>query len=172
MLPDVLKQTGVATRKMAPDILMTVSVNSPDGRYDQLYLSNYGLIHIRDELLRLEGISDIFISGQRDYSMRIWVDPDKLASRNLTATDVVNAVREQNAQVACGQIGQQPSVPGQATQITLTTLGRLKEPEQFGAIILRSHAATAALRGCATSPASSWAPRPRTSPCGSTARRR
>jgi multidrug efflux pump subunit AcrB len=138
MLPDVLRQTGVATRKMAPDILMTVSLNSPDGRYDQLYLSNYGLIRIRDELLRLEGISDIFISGQRDYSMRIWVDPDKLASRNLTATDVVNAVREQNAQVACGQIGQQPSVPGQATQITLTTLGRLKEPEQFSAIILRS----------------------------------
>ena len=138
MLPDVLKQTGVATRKMAPDILMTVSVNSPDGRYDQLYLSNYGLIHIRDELLRLEGISDIFISGQRDYSMRIWVDPDKLASRNLTATDVVNAVREQNAQVAAGQIGQQPSRPGQAIQITLTTLGRLTDPEQFGAIILRA----------------------------------
>ncbi len=138
MLPDVLKRTGVATRKMAPDILMTVSLNSPDGRYDQLYLSNYGLIYIRDELLRLEGISDIFISGQRDYSMRIWVDPEKLASRNLTATDVVNAIREQNAQVACGQIGQQPARPGQETQITLTTLGRLKTPEQFGEIILRT----------------------------------
>jgi multidrug efflux pump len=138
MLPDVLKRTGVATRKMAPDILMTVSLNSPDGSYDQLYLSNYGLIHIRDELLRLEGISDIFISGQRDYSMRIWLDPEKLASRNLTATDVVNAVREQNAQVACGQIGQQPAGPGQETQITLTTLGRLKEPAQFGEIILRT----------------------------------
>ena len=79
MLPDVIKQTGVTTRKMSPDILMSVNLNSPDGRYDQLYLSNYALMHIRDELLRVPGISDIFISGQRDYSMRIWVDPDKLA---------------------------------------------------------------------------------------------
>ena len=79
MLPDVLKQTGVTTRKMSPDILMSVNINSPDGRYDQLYLSNYALMHIRDELLRLPGIGDIFISGQRDYSMRIWVDPEKLA---------------------------------------------------------------------------------------------
>ncbi len=111
---------------------------SPHGRYDQLYLSNYALMHIRDELLRLPGISDIFIAGQRDYSMRIWVDPDKLAARNLTAGDVVAALREQNAQVACGQIGQQPVARGQETQITLTTLGRLKEPEQFANIILRA----------------------------------
>ena len=79
MLPDVLKQTGVTTRKMSPDILMSVNLTSPDGRYDQLYLSNYALMRVRDELLRMPGISDIFISGQRDYSMRIWVDPEKLA---------------------------------------------------------------------------------------------
>ncbi|MGA2033625.1 MAG: efflux RND transporter permease subunit [Thermoguttaceae bacterium] len=138
MLPDVLKKTGVATRKMAPDILMSVNLNSPGDYYDQLYLSNYALMYVRDELLRLPGISDIFISGQRDYSMRIWVDPDKLAARNLSATDVVNAVREQNAQVAAGQIGQQPAAPGQDTQITLSTLGRLKDPEQFANIILRT----------------------------------
>jgi multidrug efflux pump len=138
MLPDVLKQTGVTTRKMSPDILMSVNINSPGGRYDQLYLSNYALTKIRDELLRLPGIGDIFISGQRDYSMRIWVDPEKLAVRGLTTGDVVKAIRAQNAEVATGQIGQQPIRHGQATQITLSTLGRLKEPEQFGDIVLRT----------------------------------
>ena len=138
MLPDVIKQTGVTTRKRVPDILMCVNVVSPGGRYDQLYLSNYALMYIRDELLRLPGISDIFIAGQRDYSMRIWVDPEKLASRNLTADDVVAAVREQNAEVACGQIGGQPAPQGQDMQIPLTTLGRLKNPAQFADIILRA----------------------------------
>ena len=102
MLPDVLKQTGVTTRKMSPDIVMSVNLNSPHGRYDQLYLSNYALMRCRDELLRVPGISDIFLSGQRDYSMRIWVDPEKLAARNLTAGDVVAALQEQNQQVADG----------------------------------------------------------------------
>ena len=138
MLPDVLKQTGVTTRKMSPDLVMSVNINSPGRRYDQLFLSNYALMRLRDELLRLPGISDIFISGQRDYSMRIWVDPEKLASRSLTAGDVVSALREQNQQVATGQIGQQPVSGRQETQITLTTLGRLKEPEQFANIIIRT----------------------------------
>ena len=138
MLPDVIKQTGVTTRKRVPDILMCVNVVSPHGRYDQLYLSNYALMYIRDELLRLPGISDIFIAGQRDYSMRIWVDPDKLAARNLTADDVVAALREQNAEVACGQIGGQPVPRGQETQIPVTTLGRLKNPAQFADMILRA----------------------------------
>jgi multidrug efflux pump len=138
MLPDVLKQTGVTTRKRVPDILMSVNIQSPSGRYDQLYLSNYALMYVRDELLRLPGISDIFISGQRDYSMRIWVDPDKLAARNLSAGDVVAALREQNAQVASGQIGQQPAPRGQETQITLATLGRLQEPAQFADVIIRA----------------------------------
>ncbi len=137
-LPDVLKRSGVTTRKLAPDILMSVNINSPHGRYDQLYLSNFALSRVKDELLRLEGIGDIFLSGERDFSMRIWLDPDRLAVHNLTADDVVLAIREQNAEVACGQIGQQPAPPGQATQITLSTLGRLKEPEQFADIILRA----------------------------------
>jgi len=136
MLPDVLRQTGVTTRKMSPDVVMSVNLNSPHGTYDQLYLSNYALMRCRDELLRLPGVSDIFLSGQRDYSMRIWVDPEKLASRNLTAGDVVAALREQNQQVATGQIGQQPVPAGQETQITLTTLGRLSEPEQFANAII------------------------------------
>ena len=138
MLPDVIKQTGVTTRKRVPDILMCVNVISPHGRYDQLYLSNYALMYIRDELLRLPGISDIFIAGQRDYSMRIWVDPKKLAARGLTAGDVVAALRDQNAEVACGQIGGPPVPVGQETQITLTTLGRLKDPEQFANVIIRT----------------------------------
>jgi multidrug efflux pump len=137
-LPNVLKQSGVVTRKMSTDFLMSINLNSPHGRYDQLYLSNYALMHLRDELLRVPGISDIRITGQRDYSMRIWVDPEKLAARNLTANDVVAALREQNAQVAAGQIGQEPVSAEQKTQITLSTLGRLETPEQFGDIVIRT----------------------------------
>ncbi|MGH7225472.1 MAG: efflux RND transporter permease subunit, partial [Gemmataceae bacterium] len=137
-LPEVIKQTGVTTRKRSPDILMGLSLNSPDGSRDQLYLSNYALLQIRDELLRVEGVGDIFLFGQRDYSMRIWVDPDRLAARNLNASDVVLALREQNAPVAAGSIGQQPSPNGQQLQITLNTLGRLSEVQQFENIILRT----------------------------------
>src|SRR5262249_32818853 len=93
-LPDVIKATGITTRKRSPDILMGISINSPGGRYDQLYLSNYALRKVRDELSRVEGVGDVFLFGQRDYSMRVWVDPDQLASRNLTPADVVRAVRD------------------------------------------------------------------------------
>ncbi|MDR3637053.1 MAG: efflux RND transporter permease subunit [Isosphaeraceae bacterium] len=136
-LPDVIKQTGVTTRKKSPDILMAVAINSPDGRYDQLYLSNYALLHMKDELARLPGVSDVMMLGQRDYAMRIWLDPDKLAARNLTAGDVTQALREQNAQVATGQIGQQPAPNGQAIQVPLSTLGRLVDVEQFENVVLR-----------------------------------
>ncbi len=137
-LPDVLKRTGVTTRKWSPDMLMSVNIYSPHGRYDQLYLSNYALMHLRDELLRVPGVSDVMVMGQQDYCMRIWLDPDALAARSLTAGDVVNAVREQNAQVASGRIGQAPARRGQETEITLSTLGRLDRPEQFANIILRT----------------------------------
>jgi len=137
-LPDVLKEVGVTARKRNPDMLMSVNINSPGGRYDQLYLSNYAMMHIREELARLDGVSDVGVLGQRDYSMRIWVDPDKLAARGLTPGDVVKALREQNAQVAAGQIGQPPVRSGQQWQITLSNLGRLTEPEQFADVILRS----------------------------------
>src|SRR5438105_709924 len=117
-LPDVVKQAGVTTRKRSPDILLIVSINSPGGGYDQLYLSNFATLHVRDELARVEGVGDVFMFGQQDYSMRIWVDPDKLAARNLTAGDVVTALRGQNAEVATGQLGQPPASPGQQLQIT------------------------------------------------------
>jgi multidrug efflux pump len=136
-LPDVVKLTGVTTRKRSPDILMVVTLTSPNDRYDQLYLSNYATIHIKDELARLEGIGDVIAFGAKDYSMRIWVDPERLAGMSLNASDVVNAVRSQNLQVATGQIGQQPAGPGQQWQITLDTVGRLVDPEQFAQIVIK-----------------------------------
>src|SRR5438128_1455975 len=105
LLPDVVKQAGVTTRKRNPDILLVVAVYSPSGRYDQLYLSNFTTIKLRDELSRVEGVGDCQQFGQQDYSMRIWLDPEKLAALNLSASDVSNALREQNRQVAAGHIG-------------------------------------------------------------------
>ncbi len=138
LLPDVIKATGVTTKKRAPDILLAIGLYSPDGSRDQLYLSNYAQIHVQPELARLPGISDVMMLGQRDYSMRVWLDPDKLAIRNMTAGDVVRALREQNLPVASGQVGQSPTLKGQQTQFTLSTLGRLIEPEQFEKIIVKT----------------------------------
>jgi multidrug efflux pump len=138
LLPDVVKQTGLTTRKRNPDILLIVSLYSPHSRYDQLYLSNYATIQVADEIKRVDGVGDVFMFGQQDYSMRVWVDPDRLASLNLTAGDVLKAIREQNQQVAAGQIGQQPSPGGRPFEFTVTTLGRLSDPEQFADIILRT----------------------------------
>ncbi|HUY90424.1 MAG TPA: efflux RND transporter permease subunit [Pirellulales bacterium] len=137
-LPDVIKQTGVTTRKRSPDILMGVALISPDRRYDQLYLSNYAVLQIKDELARLDGVGDVFLFGQRDYSMRVWVDPEKLAARNLTAADVAAAIREQNMPVAAGAVGQQPAPEGQMLQVNLSTLGRLSEPEEFEEIVIKA----------------------------------
>ena len=137
LLPDVIKQTGVTTRKKSPDILLALAITSPDKSRDQLFLSNYALMNIKDEMARLPGISDIGMLGQRDYSMRIWVDPEKLASRDMTAADVANAIRKQNMQVASGQIGQPPIARGQEIQVPLSMKGRLSEPEEFGQIIIK-----------------------------------
>ena len=136
-LPDVIKQTGVTVRKQSPDILLGVALHSPNGRYDQLYLSNFAVMQVKDELARLEGVSDVFIFGQRDNSMRVWVDPEALAARGLSASDVAQAIRDENAPVASGAIGQRPAPRGQQLQLTLSTLGRLLEPEQFGEIVLK-----------------------------------
>src|SRR5947209_20391070 len=108
LLPDVVKQAGVTTRKRNPDILQVVAIVSPKGRYDMLYLSNFATIRVKDEIARVEGVGDCQQFGQQDYSMRIWLDPDKLATLNLNASDVTAAVREQNRQVAAGHFGQQP----------------------------------------------------------------
>lgn len=145
-LPDVVRQTGVTTKKRSPDILLTVSLNSPDGRYDQLYLSNYAVLRLRDELARLPGIAEVLVFGQRDYSMRVWVDPDKLAVRGVTVGDVIAAVREQNYQPALGQVGAPPTEAGQLLQIPLTIRGRLVSEEEFGNIIVRSTADGRVLR--------------------------
>jgi hydrophobe/amphiphile efflux-1 (HAE1) family protein len=137
-LPEVVRQTGVMTKKRSPDILLTVSLNSPDGRYDQLYLSNYAVLRIKDELSRLPGIAEILVFGQRDFSMRVWIDPDRLAARGLAISDVTAAIREQNLQPAIGQIGTPPTPGNQSKQIPLSIKGRLTTPEEFGAIILRT----------------------------------
>lgn len=136
-LPDTVKALGVSTKKKSPNILLVVNLFSPDHSRDQLYISNYATIQVKDELARLEGVGDVTMFGQQDYSMRMWLDPDKLASRNLTATDVINALKEQNVQVAAGQIGQPPVPKGVDFQYTMSTLGRLRTPEQFEAIVLR-----------------------------------
>jgi multidrug efflux pump len=115
-----------------------VNLLSPDGRYDQLYLSNYATIQVKDALARLPGVGDVSFLGARDYSMRVWLDPNALASRNMTAVDVLNALREQNVQVAAGRIGQPPAPAGVEFQYTLNTLGRLLDPEQFGAIVVKT----------------------------------
>src|SRR5579872_5576157 len=132
-LPDVVKSIGVTTKKQSPDILLAVSLYSDDnpetGRpyYDQLYMSNYATIQLRDALARQEGVGDVLVFGQQDYSMRVWLDPDRLQARNLTAGDVIRVLREQNVQVAAGRIGQPPVPDGQDFQYTMSTLGRLVE---------------------------------------------
>ena len=137
-LPSLVQLQGVSTKKKSPAILLAVNLVSPDGRFDDLYLSNYATIQIRDELLRLSGVGDITYLGERDYSMRIWLDPDKMASRNLTTSDVVAAVQSQNVQVAAGQIGQEPVPRGQQFQLPMSTLGRLEHVQQFADIIIKT----------------------------------
>lgn len=137
-LPDSVKQIGVTVKKKSPSILLMVNLFSPDQRYDALYLSNYSMIQVRDELSRVPGVGDVSVLGQRDYSMRIWVDPQKLAIRNLTAGDITNALKEQNIQVAAGKLGQLPTAGEQAFQYTLTTMGRLIEPDQFENIVVQT----------------------------------
>src|ERR1700751_4238663 len=108
ILPDLVKRRGVTVKKKSPSVLMIVNLYSPDNSRDNLYLSNYATIQLKDELSRLNGVGDITYIGERDYSMRLWLDPEKMASRSLTASDVVKAIEQQNTQVAAGQLGQPP----------------------------------------------------------------
>src|SRR5262249_3095644 len=137
-LPEEVKRQGVTVKKKSPMILLCVNLLSPDGRYDQLYLSNYATIQVKDALARLPGVGDVSFLGARDYSMRVWLDPTQLATRNMTASDVVQARREQNVQVAAGRIGQPPAPTGVDFQYTINTLGRLLDPEQFAQIVLKT----------------------------------
>ena len=117
-----------------------INLISPDRRYDSIYMSNFATIQLKDELLRLNGVGDILILGERDYSMRLWLDPDKLATRNLTASDVIDAIQNQNVQVAAGAVGQQPVPAGQPFHLPMSALGRLDTERQFGDIILKTGA--------------------------------
>jgi multidrug efflux pump len=138
-LPDEVRQVGVTTAKASPNLTMVVHLLSPNGRYDDLYLRNYAVLNVKDQLDRIPGMGETNLFGSGDYAMRVWLDPQKVAARGLTATDVVNAIREQNVQVAAGVIGASPS-KGAEFQLTVNTQGRLKTVEEFGAIIVHTNA--------------------------------
>ena len=138
-LPEEVQRNGVVTRKNSPDILMVVFMLSPDDTFDQLYISNYALLQVRDQLLRLDGVGDIQMFGARDYSMRLWLDPDKIATLGLTSAEVVAAIRAQNVQIAGGQIAE-PPIADRAFQPNLTFTGRLKDPKQFEDIVVKAGA--------------------------------
>src|SRR5213593_2843647 len=112
VLPDLVKRRGIAVKKKSPSVLMIVNLFSPNNSRDSLYLSNYATIQLRDELGRLPGVGDITYLGQRDYSMRLWLDPEKMSVRGISANDVVHAIEQQNTQVAAGQLGQPPIASG------------------------------------------------------------
>jgi NodT family efflux transporter outer membrane factor (OMF) lipoprotein len=137
-LPEEVRRVGVTTQKRSPDLLMVVHLLAPENRYDQTYIGNYALLNVRDVLARLDGVGDITLFGLREYSMRVWLDPERLASLNLTAGDVTQALREQNVQVAAGVLGQPPVPQGNAHQLNVNALGRLLDEEQFGEIVIKT----------------------------------
>ncbi len=137
-LPDDVQRLGVQVRKATPNILLAVHLYSPDGSRDNLYLSNYATLHVKDALARLPGVGDVQLFGARDYAMRIWLDPDKVAAYNLDASEVLAALRAQNVQVSAGVLNQPPVSGNAAYQLNVQTLGRLTTPEQFADIILKT----------------------------------
>ncbi len=137
-LPEEVRNTGVVVSKQSPDLLMVIHLSSPDGSRDQLYISNYATLNVKDVLARIDGVGNITIFGARDYSMRIWLDPEKLAARNMTGGDVIAALRASNTQVASGMLGQPPVPTPGAFQLNVETLGRLTEAEQFGKVVVKS----------------------------------
>jgi hydrophobe/amphiphile efflux-1 (HAE1) family protein len=145
-LPDEVRRNGVIVQKRSFDILLVVSLVSPDNSRDTLFLSNYASINLVDELKRLPGLADVTIFGARDYSMRVWINPEKMARLGVTPADVAAALRAQNAQYAAGKIGTEPAPPGQDIVYTVTATGRLIEPEQFGEIVVRAMGANGVLR--------------------------
>ena len=137
-LPAEVRAIGVTTRKSSPDLTMVVHLYSPDGRYDGLYLRNYAVLQVRDALARLHGAGDVRIFGAGDYAMRVWLDPQKLASRQLTASDVIAAIREQNVQVAAGSVGGAPVSDAVDFQLAVNTQGRLRDEQEFGDIVVKT----------------------------------
>jgi len=139
-LPAAVKATGITVAKWSQNFVLGAAVYSPEGRYSPLFMSNYLDVYVRDILKRVPGVADVFVFGERKYSMRLWLDPVRMASRGLTATDVVNALEEQNVEVAAGEVGQPPVKVGQQFQISVRAIGRLSEPGQFENIILKTNA--------------------------------
>ena len=138
-LPETVRQLGVQTRKNSPDILMVVFLQSPKGTYSLDYVSNYATLQLKDKLARLEGVGGVQVFGAREYAMRIWIDPDKAAARNINASEIVAALRQQNVQVAAGSIGAPPfDKGGSGFQLNVQTQGRLTTPEQFGDIVIKA----------------------------------
>jgi hydrophobe/amphiphile efflux-1 (HAE1) family protein len=144
-LPEEVRQLGVSTTKTSPDLMMAVNLVSTTPGHDALYLRNYALLNVKDELARLPGMGSVQVFGSGDYAMRVWLDPEKLAVRGLTTGDVIGAIREQNLQVAAGQIGAPPS-PGADFQVALDTMGRLSSEEQFRDIVIKTGAGGEVLR--------------------------
>jgi hydrophobe/amphiphile efflux-1 (HAE1) family protein len=145
-LPDEVRRQGVTVRKASNNFLLVMALNSPKSSYDQIYISNYATQNVVDDIKRVAGVADVFIFGARDYSMRLWLQPDKMARLGITTHDIQAAVNAQNAQFAAGKIGAEPSPKGQQIEYTVTTRGRLLEAAQFGDIVLRAGGPTGALR--------------------------
>jgi len=137
-LPEEVRRLGISVRKSSPDLMMVVHMISPDGARDQQYISNYATLYVKDVLARVDGVGNVAIFGSRDYSMRVWLDPDKVAARGLTASEVVAALRAANLQVAAGAINQAPATSPGAFTLSVQTLGRLSGPEEFGNIVIRA----------------------------------
>ena len=145
-LPEEVQRSGLTVRRVSTDLTIVVNLISPDGSRDDLFLANYAGINISDRLKRLPGVGDVILFGERLYSMRVWLDPDKLAKLSVSAQDVIASLREQNQQVAAGTLGQPPAPPGQTFQYALTTRGRLSTPEEFRQIVLRTRPDGSVLR--------------------------
>jgi multidrug efflux pump len=137
-LPEEVRRFGVLTMKRSPSITLMVHLISPSGKYDDLYMGNYAFLHVKDRLARLPGVGDVRIFGVSEYAMRVWLDPNQASARNLTAPEIVQAIREQNVQVAAGIFGASPQPPGNLFQLTAQTKGRFSTPEEFGAVILKT----------------------------------
>ena len=139
-LPEEVQRLGVVTRKTSPDFLMVVNLISPNNRLSRDYMSNYALSQVRDRIARLDGVGDVRLFGARDYAMRVWIDPNRAAALDLTAGEIVDALRAQNVQVAAGTLGQPPYASGNAFQLNVETQGRLTDPQQFANVVIRTDA--------------------------------
>src|SRR5271156_2221082 len=137
-LPEEVRRLGVTTTKQSPNLTMVVHLFSPNNRYDEVYIRNYAALQVKDVLARIPGAGDVQLFGSGNYAMRVWLNPDKVAARNLTASDIVDAIREQNVQIAAGAIGQQPVSSPVNFEMQINAKGRLLTPEEFGDIVVKT----------------------------------